>query len=226
LQHHADFCPAGEGRGIGRGESRAGIEGQKEIIHEIGRPRGIAPLLGQHLGEKKRAFHAAGGEVAALRTSGIELPVPESEHQNVGDPECASRAQQNRRWLAMVRNPLNEKNQRSNEGKSDYAASGKGKNPGYVVTAAVVRHHRGDHQNEDDGWQQPTWTHRKLLRQRQIHAGGSQHRYKGGPAWFTDDLAGGHEGEVKSARVEFSTVSWRLKSHYRFFRRAEEAPPE
>jgi hypothetical protein len=35
LEHHAQFCPAREDRGIGRGESRAGIEGQEEVVHEM-----------------------------------------------------------------------------------------------------------------------------------------------------------------------------------------------
>ncbi len=107
----AVLVPAGEDRGIGRGESRAGIEGQKEVVHELGRPRRIAAFLGQHLGEKKRAFHAARSAVAAQWTAGVELPVPEREYQNVGNPERASRAQQDRRRLAMLRNPLDQKNQ-------------------------------------------------------------------------------------------------------------------
>ncbi len=71
LQHHADFCPAGEDRGIRRGEGGAGVEGQEKVVHEMGGPGGVAAFLGQHLREKKRTFHAARGVVAAQRTAGI-----------------------------------------------------------------------------------------------------------------------------------------------------------
>src|SRR6266404_6515697 len=110
----------------------------------------------------------------------------------------------------MLRNPLNQKAQGSNHGEGDYAIGRKSEKPSNVVTAAVVRDHRRDQQNKDDGQQQPTWTQGKRLGQGPVNTGGTQHGYERGPPRFADYFAG-HDGEAKSARVEFSTVLLRLK---------------
>jgi len=103
------------------------------------------------------------------------------------------------RWrLAMPWNPLDQKNQRSNHGESNDTIGGKGEDPGCVVAASAVRHHRGDHQNEDDCRQQPTRTNRKRFRQGPVNTGSSQHRYERGPPRFTCDWFA-HDDVVKHA---------------------------
>ena len=61
LEHHQNFCPAGKHRNIRGRERRAGVEGEKQVIDESGRPEILSHLLAKlrvqyHLGKQKRAI--------------------------------------------------------------------------------------------------------------------------------------------------------------------------
>ena len=110
------------------------------------RPRLILFFPAQHLREKKRAIHEPKRTLAPQRTAGVELPVPECEDENIGDPNCACRTQQCSRGLKMLRNAGDQVNQGSDHGDGDNDIGGECKNPSHAVMTAAIGNDDGNQQ--------------------------------------------------------------------------------
>src|SRR5271165_297904 len=80
LHHHRHLRPARKYWRIGGRESRAGIEGEEQIIHETRRPGRIQRLLRAgnqgHLGKQKVSLGVTDAQIAGMRTACIEPPIP------------------------------------------------------------------------------------------------------------------------------------------------------
>jgi hypothetical protein len=107
LKHHQYFRPPREHRRIGRREGRAGIEREKQIVNEIGGPI-LEPCLTEsvlaesHLRKEESPLRMSRGLIPLVRSPGIQSPVPQGKHQNIGDPQRSGGVQQ-RVWCYFVR---------------------------------------------------------------------------------------------------------------------------
>src|ERR1700690_1146628 len=200
LDHHAGFGPAGKDSGVRGGKGGACVEGEEQIIHEMRGPGGAVPIVifmscgrivgaqAKHLREEEGAVEATARGFAALGTSGVQLPIPESEDENVGYPKSCGGTQQCVGRLAMLRQALNQKEKGSDHGECDCAVGGEREDASGFEIAAAVRDRDRDQQNDHDCQQSPAGADGKRLRQCQVNAAGGEHRYKSGPARFADDF--------------------------------------
>src|SRR5205085_2794193 len=92
LDHGEHFGPAGEERRIGRPEGRALSESDEQVIDEAGTPTRaleLGPLIvwDLHLWEKKAGAAEFFSLVSQGGTAAIQPPIPEREHDHIGEPE-------------------------------------------------------------------------------------------------------------------------------------------
>ena len=127
LEHHADLGPAGQDGGVGWRKGRACIECQEEIVHEVRCPPGVdlnrifdrisLGFLGarfvvrQHLRKQESALDFSGGRFPAQRSAGVQLPIPQSEHQHIREPQRHRGAQQSLGGFTVLRNTIDQENQ-------------------------------------------------------------------------------------------------------------------
>src|SRR5262249_39344271 len=86
LDHHNEFGAAGEWEDVGGAEGGSVGVGQVEVVDEGGFPVWWALIGALSLGEGEVRVGVSSGE-SGDRAAAVELPVPQPEHDYVGDPD-------------------------------------------------------------------------------------------------------------------------------------------
>ncbi len=94
LRHQQRLGAPGEDERVRRAEGRARVEGEKQVVEEIGHPV-LAGMVGVLLKLRKAEVAAAiGAKPAPVRTAAVDLPVPQREREHVAEPDERRVAQQ------------------------------------------------------------------------------------------------------------------------------------
>ena len=112
--------------------------------------------LTHHLREQEGTIHPAGTVVATQRSAGIELPIPQSEDQDIGNPQGDRGTQQGLRRVAVLGNADKHENQRTNQAKGDRAVRKESQVAGDVEPPEAARNYDGDQQDDHNHRETPT----------------------------------------------------------------------
>jgi len=173
LQHGGEFCRARQNRGVGRRESGAGVEGEEQVINEVGGPaRNIPVAAARHLRKKKGTLGLGIGVLAAKRAAAVEFPIPKGEHEDVSDPQSDGGAKKRFGRFGVLGNAFHEVNERSDHGEGNDGIGGESERARDLVIATAVRDHDRNHQNENDGEKPPARADRKRFGKCEVDTGG------------------------------------------------------
>lgn len=135
-----------------------------------------------HLREQKSAFDLARRVRSRMRTACVQPPVPQREYQNICEPQSRRGTQQRSRRLAVRRQSLNQKRQRSGQEYRQYAIGKECHEVIEPVTPAPMRDRQRREQHQNDSEQQPSRTNGKVLWQPQVHETGGDQCHRRGPS--------------------------------------------
>jgi hypothetical protein len=200
LKHHSDFGPAGEDRGVGGGEGSAGVEGEEQIVHELGRPCWAGAGRTRHLGEEEGAVEIAARAITSERAAGVEFPIPEREDQDVGDPENAGGTEELFRRFEMKRQAVDEKEERGNEGDGQQGVGDEGEGAHHAEVSTAIRNDDPGEQDKNDCEKEPAGADGEAFGERPIKEAGGHHREEGRPARFVEFFLG-HENSESEDRI-------------------------